>query len=751
MNKKKLTIAIIIILLIIIASISVLFILNRQDNKNIKEPDNLEEIKNILNQYQDNIGNIENLSYNSKYNNNYKFNQTYNNIDVFSGGIVATIENNEISNLINYNYEIPDNFNVKPINTENDLLNIAKDYLSNKDLTLNSSRLIIYPISATDFTLAYLYDFNVGDVIVSDSDKTVLASSNIFNETEKSIIDQTNENYYNYFVENGKEVLNEDEIEKYKQMDGTYTLTDTTRNIEFYKIKDSYSEIPSDEFLEKNTDYYTNIKWNNIYEANSKDNYYAVRAMQNIVKVYDYYKNIFGFQSIKGEEEYKLKIFTNTVHIGNKDFTDNAALARFNDDDMRIYLGASNTKNEKIEVLAHEYTHGFFNTIVHKFDDTETYAINEAYSDIMGMIIKAYYSNNSKIDGIYDSNGGENFERKIKDSNLSYNDFNDNMEGHEASMILSKAAYMMSINENLNLSLDDLAKLWFYSLYKLPNYIVHFTDVEKAILLEAKELGYSDKDIKEMSNIFVKLGYPDYYKQCTSEECVNARKIEKLDKDIAVSILQKQIGNWKDNIQVDYEYVTVVKDKNENVYYAINAYSHKNYMNNGGEWLEDLPDGRFYVCTYYVRTTYTENKVFVGQNQRDYEKFEEGDTVEFFMNTYYLNVNETNKEDSTTDSLGETKTDFKVGSATVKYGTYKGTAAATGDTLVLKSDGTATLNGKSYNFTVGKYDFAQDISSIGSYEDAIILKNSDGTTYLGLYVYNGRLCNDPMEYVYSGN
>ena len=103
MNKKKLTIAIIIILLIIIASISVLFILNSQDNKNIKEPDNLEEIKNILNQYQDNIGNIENLSYNSKYKNNYKFNETYNNIDVFSGGIVATIENNEISNLINYN------------------------------------------------------------------------------------------------------------------------------------------------------------------------------------------------------------------------------------------------------------------------------------------------------------------------------------------------------------------------------------------------------------------------------------------------------------------------------------------------------------------------------------------------------------------------------------------------------------------------------------------------------------------------
>ena len=99
----------------------------------------------------------------------------------------------------------------------------------------------------------------------------------------------------------------------------------------------------------------------------------------------------------------------------------------------------------------------------------------------------------------------------------------------------------------------------------------------------------------------------------------------------------------------------------------------------------------------------------------------------------------------------EAKKGLKVGSATVKYGTYKGEDAATGETLVLKSDGTATLNGKSYKFTVGKYDFAQDISSVGSYEDAIILKNSDGTTFFALYVYNGRLCNDPNEYVYSGN
>ena len=164
-----------------------------------------------------------------------------------------------------------------------------------------------------------------------------------------------------------------------------------------------------------------------------------------------------------------------------------------------------------------------------------------------------------------------------------------------------------------------------------------------------------------------------------------------------------------------------------------------------------LPDGRFYVCTYYVRTTYTENKVFVGQNQRDYEKYEEGDTVDFFMNTHYLNVNETNKEDSTTESLGETKTDFKVGSTTVKYGTYKGIDAATGETLILKSDGTATLNGKSYTFAVEKYNFGQDSSS-NSMEDGIVFKDSSGSIVFAVYVGNdGTLYNEPNGYVYSGN
>ena len=87
----------------------------------------------------------------------------------------------------------------------------------------------------------------------------------------------------------------------------------------------------------------------------------------------------------------------------------------------------------------------------------------------------------------------------------------------------------------------------------------------------------------------------------------------------------------------------------------------------------------------------------------------------------------------------------------IKYGTYTGIDAATGDILVIKKDNTATLNGTNYKYEVGSYNFAQDISS-DSYKDGIIFKNNDGSTAFSLYVGNdSNLWDEPMCYVYSGN
>ena len=101
----------------------------------------------------------------------------------------------------------------------------------------------------------------------------------------------------------------------------------------------------------------------------------------------------------------------------------------------------------------------------------------------------------------------------------------------------------------------------------------------------------------------------------------------------------------------------------------------------------------------------------------------------------------------------EAKKGLKVGNKTVKYGRYKGKYAAEGEILTLNSDGTAKIESssgtQSFTVSVGKYDFAQDITS--DYKDAILLYKN-GEKYMGLYVNSdGDLVLEPNFYTYIGN
>lgn len=660
-NKNKiLTLTILILILIIIAVTAGVILYNKDNNINVSENDesiieeqeienknkDIEKVKNALNSYTEDIGNIEDLIFDSNYNNDYRFNQTYKGIKVYGGGIVATYKDEQIISLINYNYEIPEDFNVSPLNNKEDLVNIAIEHLGYENIIPNKSELIIYPISLTDLALAYLYDFNGIKVIVSDSNKTVLGETTIYNGTtiDKSITDvfpDIIQKNYDELVKNNENITQE-ETKEFIQNDGTYLLNDEERNIEFHRIKNSYELISSDKFLEENTEYYTDIQWDSIQEANFDDNYYAIKAMKHLQKVYDYYKDRFQHISIKENAENKLKVYTNFSKVSvsfnrARDFSDNACLVYFNEDDIRIYLGSTNSCSDNLEIMAHEYTHGYFNRVVNKMSDNETNSINEAYSDIMGMIIEAYYENRV-LDGVHHEGGGEGYERNIKDSQLKYTDYNEETEYHESSMIVSKIAYLMSINESLDLDINELGNIWFKSMYKLPKHYVKFTDVEKAVLLQAKELGYTKEQIRTMADIFVSMGYPDCYEECFGG-ILNVRKIKFLDKDKAVALIKNNNGNtWRD-VQLEYEYVATVMDEKGNTYYAINRYAKENFMYYGGEWLEEITEGKFYAGTYYVSSTYMYNKVHVGYNARDYGEYKQGDTISFFIVSEYLNVN----------------------------------------------------------------------------------------------------------------
>ena len=91
---------------------------------------------------------------------------------------------------------------------------------------------------------------------------------------------------------------------------------------------------------------------------------------------------------------------------------------------------------------------------------------------------------------------------------------------------------------------------------------------------------------------------------------------------------------------------------------------------------------------------------------------------------------------------------LQVGGETVKYGTYVGQEFGSGFTLILNSDNTAKLNDTNYTFTVETYNFAQDSSS-DNYQEAIVLKNSDGSIGFAVYPSDGKLVNGTMIFVYK--
>ena len=117
------------------------------------------------------------------------------------------------------------------------------------------------------------------------------------------------------------------------------------------------------------------------------------------------------------------------------------------------------------------------------------------------------------------------------------------------------------------------------------------------------------------------------------------------------------------------------------------------------------------------------------------------------------------EEEAARKAAEEAAKGLKVGSYTIKYGTYvmnensayKVVINADGTASVTLSDGNRTYD-KKYTYKVGQHDFAQDISG-PSYETAIIMYNSDGTTAFAYFPTSSTELSegDGPGYVYSGN
>ena len=472
-------------ILILVLALFALFFFSRKESK-------LDTIQ-LLQDYTDTLGSLEQYTFDVQYEDTYQFRQNFEGVRVYGGSVIAILDEDTTTKILDYRYRIPDDFDIQPVHEEGDLLDSARTYVGD-DAILFNEELIIYPLSMDEFTLAYLYEFSRGTVILKDEDESLLSAPRIYHTTTLY-----------------RPLFNEEDLAEFQTSDSNYRLYDRKRNIEVYTIKDGYEYIPNLTYIERNTGYYKETIWRNLEEANNElETYYAIRTIQNLAKVYDYYQENFDFKSIKLDEDYKLNVYTNLDNIGDSEdtniyypFSNNAALFYFNENDIRIYFGSEHTFNEDIEVVGHEYTHGYFRTIIKPDGSTYNNAINEGYADTMGLIIGAYYR-----DGVLD---GTIANRNVAESTYQLGDYRIDTEEHDASFLISRVAYLMSIDEGLDMSLYDLGNLWFKSLYHLPKNIVNYSDVEVAVLTEALILGYSKDEVKAMAKIFESVGYPDVY------------------------------------------------------------------------------------------------------------------------------------------------------------------------------------------------------------------------------------------------
>jgi len=132
------------------------------------------------------------------------------------------------------------------------------------------------------------------------------------------------------------------------------------------------------------------------------------------------------------------------------------------------------------------------------------------------------------------------------------------------------------------------------------------------------------------------------------------------------------------------------------------------------------------------------------------------DTTPAINNTNTENNNNSTTTPNTSKSIAPngdpniTAEGIKLGNIFVKYGTYNGDAAVMGNTLIINSDATATLNGEKYNYSIGRRNISQDSSS-SDMVDAIFF-NGINSFYLYAEDNGKRLTQGSgVDYIYNGN
>lgn len=224
----------------------------------------------------------------------------------------------------------------------------------------------------------------------------------------------------------------------------------------------------------------------------------AITAMNNMVKIFDYYVNVFGRRSANGNG-HPIHLVVN-FHRTSRVY-ENAFFSSSYPNWVEICLGNGANMARPVDVLAHEFTHAVQNFIWEASScySGESGAINEAVADIIGELIQ---------DGVLDSMGEEltigslrRFDNPRSMGHPSKYSEMTTTEVHKCSCVLSHAAYIMQKNWPTTNNSEELATIFYKSLFYLSPFC-NFLDFRSAVMKAARTMNLGAQKIKVIAKAF---------------------------------------------------------------------------------------------------------------------------------------------------------------------------------------------------------------------------------------------------------
>ncbi|WP_283609755.1 M4 family metallopeptidase [Mycolicibacterium poriferae] len=287
----------------------------------------------------------------------------------------------------------------------------------------------------------------------------------------------------------------------------SYTMVDDTRNITTYTT--SYVFFVGGPVLPGRVVKRGWLGWNRG----------AVSAHANTAVVYDYYEDVLGRTSFDGDGALvEVSIRYNPINIYR---ASGYANAFWDPTRQQFAFGDGGYLQASLDVVAHEFTHAVVSYVVGAggsvLDYGESGALNEAYADILGLLVEgksgadrwliAEDSDYGIIRNLADPTSVRSGLGPYRDHyDTRYTGTGDDGGEHVNSTIFGHAAYLMMTDAaTAGVSDEAWARVFYHSLFRLGRSAV-FADGRAAVLSAAAAQGFSADQLDAIRSAFDDVG-----------------------------------------------------------------------------------------------------------------------------------------------------------------------------------------------------------------------------------------------------